>query len=355
MQLTVDGLILQEAIRVVAKLAPPVSGSVTIQVANSKAYMHSVAELSRVSILMPGTVDGEATFAIDLNTLKDASKNRGEITCKYEKTLFKIKSGSYLAELATSDALNVEEDDDRKVGTIIKLSSEQSTWLKSAVTTVALKPITILSSFMPVTVKLSDKGAFVSCYDTEHMAFLNSKEITGDMDVTLPADMLQAVLDTFSKAPLKMQMGVSNLHVSNALIKVSVALPQAEDNSSVSADDVINKAKSAIKEAGLDIEVSKKDILDFLDNSKAIATKERGELTIQTEKGKLKLEVVTSNGTTKTVLKANVLTSVKVKVDFEFFNEAISKCPESVNFRIVGDSFICFKAASSFILVSLNQ
>jgi hypothetical protein len=188
------------------------------------------------------------------------------------------------------------------------------------------------------------------------MAFLNSKEITGEMDVTLPVDTIQAVLDTFSKSPLKMQMGQSNLHVSNALVKVAVALPQAEDNSTVSVDDVINKAKSAIKEEGLNIEVSKKDILDFLDNSKAVATKERGELTIQTEKGKIKLEVVTSNGTTKTVIKANVATNVKVKVDFEFFQEAISKCLELVNFRIVGDSFLCFcTKENTYVLVSLNQ
>lgn len=355
MLFTVDGAVLQEAIRVVSKLAAPISGSVTLQIANQKAYMHSVAELSRISILLPGTVEGEATFAIDLNTLKDATKGRAEITTKYDKTLFKIKSGNYTAELATSDALNVEEDEDKKVGPVIKLSTEQGAWLKSAIATVALKPITILSSFMPVTVKLDSKGAFVSCYDNEHMAFLKSNEIQGEMDVTLPVDTLQSILDAFSKAPFKMQLGIANLHVSNALIKVSVALPQAEDNSTVSAEDVINKAKSAVKEDGLNIEVSKKDIVDFLDNAKSIATKERGEITIQTEKGKIKLDVMTSNGSTKTVIKANVTEVVKVKIDFEFFQEAISKCAELVVMRIVGDSFIMLKTSTAYVLVSLNQ
>lgn len=356
MQLTIETDVVQEAIRVVTQLAPPVAGSVTIEVNGKKAFMHSVAELSRVTVLMPCDVEGSATFAISLDTLRDSTKGRKTLVAKYDKTLLKIRSGNYAAELATTDALTPEQEDDKRTGKPIKLTPEQGQWLKNALATVALKPITILSSFMPVTVKLTDKGAFVACYDTEHMAFLNSKEVQGEMDVTLPLDTLQVILNTFYKAPFKIELGTSNLHVANALVKVAVALPQEEDQQQVvSADDVMTKARAAAKETGLEIEVAKKDILEFLDNARAVATKERGEISVSVEKGKLKLEVVTSNGSTRTAIKAQVAKAAQFKIDFEFLDEAVRKCPELVSMRVVGDAYAMFKTSQAYVLVSLNQ
>jgi tellurite resistance protein len=355
MKIKIDNTVLQEAIRVVSRLAPPVSGNIVIKTDGKKAWMQSTAEISRCSVLMPSTVSGENLFAISLNTLRDATKGRKELEIHYDKTLCKISASNYKCELATVDALEVEADKDTSKGEAIKLNSEQAEWLKSAVNTVALKPNALLNTFMPVAIRLTNKSAFVACYDRDHIAYVNSKEITGDMSIVLPFDTATAVLDVFHKAPFKLELGSSNLHVTNALVRASLSLPQEDEESAIGLDAVVTQSKAASKADGAQVEIEKAALLEFLDNARAVATKERSEIAITTDKGKVKFEIVTANGSTRTVLKAACTTQTKAKVDFEFLDEAVRKCAGSVVMKIVNDAFINFQMKNSAVIVSLNQ
>jgi hypothetical protein len=42
-------------------------------------------------------------------------------------------------------------------------------------------------------------------------------------------------------------------------------------------------------------------------------------------------------------------------IDYEFLQEAVSKCPESVVFKVVSEAFACFSTKTSHVLVALNQ
>lgn len=355
MKITIESSALQEAIRVAGRLAPPLTGNVTFESDGKKAFLHSASEVNRCSINMPCDVEGRATtFAIGLNALKDATKGRKTLEIVFDKTMCKIKSGNYACELPTVDALEIEATKEQAKTTQIKVTADQAVWLKSALTTVALKPTALLSFFMPVFIKLTSKGAFVTCYDSLHLAFMNSKEITGDMELTLPIDMMLAVLDTFNGAPFTLEVTQSTLYVSNKLVKVSLSLPQEEDGG-IKGADVLEKAREVSKIDGSEIVVAKQEMLEFFDNARAVATKERSEVTMRTVAGKVRLEVNTPNGSSKGDLKADCKTKSTSKIDFEFLDEAVRKCPDSVSMKLVDGAFISFKLKSATVLVSLNQ
>jgi hypothetical protein len=131
-------------------------------------------------------------------------------------------------------------------------------------------------------------------------------------------------------------------------------LPQAEDNE-LNLVEVMETANGSRLAKGQELEILKADMLAFLDNARAVATKERSEIKVTTDSGKIRLEVVTANGSTKAVLKASCTTKDQVLVDFEFLDEAVRKSAESVNMKIVKDEFLSLKLKTGTVVVSLNQ
>lgn len=353
MNFKIDASAIQEALRIVARLAPSESGNVTLSSTGKKVFLHSSSETNRCSVNMPATVEGKpGTFALALNALRDATKGRKELDIEYSKTLCKIKSGSYRAELATVDALEIEALEEEK-GTVIDFSAEQSSWLKQAVAAVALKPVALLATFMPLAIKLTEKGAFVCCYDADHLAFINSREVNGDAEIKLPLDTMIAVLDAFGASPFKMSLGKSSVSVANKLVKVTLSLPQEEEGE-LSVSDVLTTAKGAGKAEGQTIVLPKAEVLTFLDNSRSVATKERSELKIKVEDNKMRLEVVTVQGASRVGIKTKAR-NCEFAIDFEFFDEAVRKAGDTVELKLVGDEFLAFNLKTSTVVLSLNQ
>jgi hypothetical protein len=353
MQISTTNDALQEAIRIISRLAPPVSGNVAVQSNGKRVHMVSNSETSSCSVTLPGDVEGKANvFAVAMQSLRDATKGRKDLKIAYDKTLCKITSGAYKCELPTVDAMQLEDDQDKKEKAI-KIDAEQASWLRTTVSAVALKPTTLIATFMPLSVKLTNKGAFVACYDSNHMAFIHSNEITGSMEVKLPLDMFQAVLDAF-KGEFTIELSKSNLYVSNKLVKVALSLPQEEENE-LKLEEVISAVKDIKGSKGTEVEVKKEDIIAFMDNARAVATKERSEVSLTVADGKMSLAVQTSNGSTKALIKTTKSKKIKVMIDFEFLDEAIRKSGDVVQMKIVDDQFIAFHLKVGTVIVSLNQ
>lgn len=353
MNFKIDSASIQEALRIVARLAPSESGNVTISSTGKKVFLHSSSETNRCSVNMPAEVSGkEGTFALALSALRDATKGRKDLEIEYSKTMCKIKSGSYRAELATVDALEIEEGEEDK-GEVLKFTVEQASWLKQAVAAVALKPVALLATFMPLAIKLTDKGAVVCCYDADHMAFSRSKEVTGDMEIKLPLETCVAVLDAFGANPFTLELGRASMSVSNKLVKVVLSLPQEEEGE-LQIKDVLDMIKSTGKAEGQSLQALKADVLTFLDNSRAVATKERSELKIKVEDQKMRLEVVTVQGTARTSFKTKAK-NCEFAIDFEFFDEAVRKAPDQLDIKLVKDEFIAVNLKTSTVVLSLNQ
>jgi hypothetical protein len=349
---TIDSDLIQEAIRVALRLSPPITGNFTFEVKGAKLYLHSLAELSRCTILIPGEIKGKGLFAIPSEALRDATKGRATVELMYDKTLLHVKSGRYLVKLTTVDAIEPEEED-KLDGDVWQVTAPQMQWLKSAVTNVGLKPTQNLTQFMPVSVILSSKNAFVSCYDGNHMMFETSKEIIGKLDVTLPIETLTAVLDVFNKVEAKLTVTSSALHVRNPMVDVVLALPATEEES-VSATEVREKAREALKADGQALDLEKKWVLDFLTNARSVYDKSRSELHVAVADSMVTMTVKTTLGTARNKTKAGTRAALDFKIDLEYFEEAVRKCGDRVPIKYV-DSFIMVKTANAHSLIALNQ
>jgi hypothetical protein len=357
MQFTTDSASVQEALRIISRLAPPTQGNLTLQTDGKKVQLHSFGELNQCSVTVPGTVKGSASFAISVDSLRDATKGRSEVDIKYKNTVLTIKGGAYEAELPTVDAMSLDDassNSGSKEGTKIKISTDQASWLRNAVNAVALKPTALVSAFMPLGVKLNSKGAFVSCFDSKHMSFMSSNEITGDAEFCIPVDMMQGVLDAFGNTSFTMTVSESNVSVSNKLAKVILNIPHL-DEQGPSLNDVLGKAKEVRSLNGTELFLPKEEVVMYLDNARAVAVKERGEIAVSSEKGKTQFSIKTVNGSIKATVKGTAKKNINFLIDFDYFDELVRKAGQNLELKVVGTSFLLSKTDKVTLLVAFNE
>ncbi len=353
MQLTIENDALQEALKIISRLAAPVSGAIMIESDGKKCWLKSVADISRCTINVPAAVEGKPhKFNVNLQSFMAATKGRKTLTIEYAKTMCKIASGSYRIELATEDAMELDYDDE-EIESTVSIESEQAQWLKSALTVIGLKPTLLLASFMPVVIKLTDKGAFVCCYDKNHMAYIKSEDMTGDMELMLPQDMLAAVLDVFYMGKFKIKLSRSSVYVSNRLVQIVMSRPEPEEDA-LTIDEILMGVKAS-KAKGVQLVADKKQVQQFLDNARAINGKERSEVKVEVAKGVLEMLVTTGTGTARSKFKVENNRSGSAIIDFEYLEEAVRKSDSKAIIKIVEADMATFDLKLGSVVVSLNQ
>ncbi|QBQ74682.1 beta clamp protein [Burkholderia phage BcepSauron] len=359
MRAQVETVLINEAVKVITRLAPPVSGAITLESTGAVLKVHSQAELSRCSVTLPCEVEGEMLIAVPTEAISAAVKGHDSVELELKQSLLRITDGAYNTRLTTQDALELEIEEDKSDAKVWKVSAEQLAELHSMVKAVALKPVAnMATSIMPISIRLTKKGAFVACYDANRMCFMQSKDLVGDLDITVPLDLMSAVLDSFKGASCTIKVTDSLVYVQNPVLDVVLALPASDEDAVIDTDMVQEKAREVRKVDGTVIEIVKKDIMAFMDNARAVATKERSELAITTDKGKIGLLVKTTNGVSKTSIGGGVNAKLSMKADFEFLDETLRKCSDQVQIKFVDDAqaFIMVKAANGvYSLVALNQ
>lgn len=354
MKFTTESESLQSAIKTVSKLAAPSEGTITIRLSKGRAQILSYSELSACTIIVPGSVEGEGQFAIGLDALRDATRGRASVELTYKNTMLNVKSGSYRAELATSDVLEQDEMA-RTHETPIQVTTEQAAWLRSAISDVAIRPMALINSYMPVGINLSSRGAFIACFDRTRMSFLRDKSIKGETDFVVPVETIQSVLEAVGMASFNMAVTDSYVEIYTDLVWARVSLPTLEENS-IGLDAVMGKAKEVAKIEGDEVVLAKDKLVAFLDNSRAVALKERGELRVKAGEGKLRMSIQTQAGKIQASLPYDSTTELEFAIDYEHFDELVRKSGTEVQLKVVGDAFIVGKTAKgATVLIAFNQ
>ena len=353
-KINMESQALHSALNVVSKVAVSQDGSVTLAGEGGKLIIHSVGDLSRCSLTVPAEVTGKNfEFAIPLDALRDSTKGRESVEMSWDGTQLQIRSKSYKSDLMTLDPI-ARDSIDKVESNEWTLSPEQGAWLKSALAAVGLKPTALLASFMPVSVKLTAKGAFVACYDNQHMAFLYSKEATGDLELTLPLDTLNTILDVLSGQAFKMRVSSSRVELKSKQASILLSLPSMDD--SISISDVMAKTKEVSSAKGTALVLPKAEVIAFLDNARAVLGKERAELNVSAKNGKTVFTVQTVRGTTAASIKSEVSKGVEFNIDYEYTQELVSKIKaDTLELAVVGSDFVSSKSGSTCFLVALNQ
>jgi hypothetical protein len=359
MQIQTDTDAIQNALDIISKTAPPLEGEVTFRAIKGRLTCMSVADLSRCQVVVPCMVDSDGEFAILMQSLRDATKGRKTLNLSYKEGTLTVKAaGGYAAELATLDVIPVDESpkDETKDW---KLTGEQAVWLRKALKEVTLKPTSILSSWMPVGIKLSKIGGFVCCYDTQHMSWVNNKEAVGDFECVLPIETAKAIVEVFHQDEFSVSVASSFIRVRNKLVNVILSVPNTDEIPSL--EEVRVKIKEAMAEKSTTFSLSQTDMIAFIDNAKAVVGKERAEIIVSSAKGKngnqVELLVKTGQGTVRLLVSGGVGASrpKTFRVDLEYIQELIARADQDLKLNVVDGSFLSMKLTGGFALVALNQ
>ncbi len=344
MHFSTDASSIGDSLRVIRRLCVPTDGNVTVRTDGKKFVISSVNQINSCELIVPGEVSGKSEFGVSLESLDQVAKGRGDIEMTMKNTVLSVKSKGYTAQLATTDPNQIEaaELPDAKK---IKVSAEHAAWLHHAVGACALKYTSVADKFMPVGVNFG-KSAFVSCFDDAHMSFTSSKEIQGDAQFVVPLDLLSGVLDAFGKQPFVLHISPVAIEVSNKLYRVRLNLPEL-DEQGPSLAMVMAKAKEIKKTNGTEMVLSKAAVVAFLENSKAVAQRERAAVDVAGDGKKLTMSVTTVNGTVKEVMKCSA--KVKFSIDHEFFDEMVRRSSDELKMKAAGTFLVCTSAKATMV------
>lgn len=349
MQIKVELKSLQHAVDTVMRLAPPASGNLNFQSSKKTLTVTSVSETGMCSALVACEVSKDGEFAIPAQALRDAVKGRNNLELTYVSDTLVVKSGNYKTSLVAVDVVPVDEIEKAEAQTW-KVTPDVADWIASSIRKVALKPITLVSPWMPVGIKIG-KSAFICCYDLTHMNWVSSKEVSGDFECMLPIETMSAIMDVFSKSSFKMERGDGHIRVKNKMVDAYMSVPDMKELPTV--DDVMARIREAAKVSGTTFQVAKTDVLTFMENAKAIVGKERAELLVEGSDGGVVLEVKTGLGQSRTKLKGKG--KGRFAVDYEFLQELILKGHEDLQLNVVDQAYLSVKLAASMAILALNE
>lgn len=350
-------------LRILTKLVAPKEGNIAVRVYKSNFYIYSMNDMATYQSLVPSDLaEGDTTVGISIDAFRTILTGRKEVDIELVNGMLVIKEGKYKAEIPTTDAVEVQAIADKLANTKDEktttwdVDEDHSKWLKNAISEVSLKVPDSLGAFMPLTVKVSKKGAFVICYDATHISFImaKSEDISGDLELTIPTDMLASVFDAFCGHKFKLIVSESNLMVKSKLMTITLQLPITD--SYIDIKKLFEVAKSSIDSDGDWMSIDRSALSRFLDSCRAVASKERSELVVSSDGKKAQFVVRTVNGNITQLFDIKSK-KTKFKIDFGYFDEAFRKgSSDSVEFKVIGDSSLVMqgKSKNGWSVISLN-
>lgn len=353
MKVKTSGQALAKQFSIVNKLASPLTGYINFKCDGKNLYLYSSNDVATYKSIIPcDSVDGEAEFSVAYDSLKTALGKRDTVTLSYINNTLVITSGSYKAELPTSDFISMVEPDKLTDYKEWEMDSDQNKWLISACSEVSLSNVDALSPFMPLTIRMNDKGTFIACYDNNRMSFIRTAKVKGNLDVVMPCDILLSVFSAFSGMQYKMRVTDSSLVIKSKLATVTLSLPTSD--SYIDIKKLIELSTNVLKSNTSDMVISYNDLNDFMNSCRAVSAKERSELKVETKGKKMKLTVKTMNGAINQILDMQKPVTASFSLDMLYFAEAVGKTvSDELTIKLIQDTSIVVGSKNGWTVISL--
>jgi hypothetical protein len=326
-EIVVESSVLSEAIKSILKLATPYTGSVNFSVTKDKIVIESRAELSIIIIELPfvscSLSHDKITFSLVLDQLRIATTSRkGNIKLVYDNSKFIIAASRYRSELMTTDYVEYPAPVSLKDANVLKITAAQSKWLFDIINSVALKP-TAISPIMPVNVHINKASTIVACYARDHIVFIKDDALTGNLDFAIPVEAFAAIFSVFKDSEFTLTSTESYLKAENNNIVAYTSLPATD--AYMSNEILLPRIDAFLQCNETELKIPYKELAAFFSNTRAVATAERAEIAIKANSKKTLLECNSVNGSIKASFEGCVGQECDIKLDAEYFQEAISK------------------------------
>lgn len=359
MQFNLDSEILEGAIKTVVKVAGPGAGGLIHfrQINENFMRISSVNKGTGAAVIIPSKItnkEGEKKFAIEPGTVMSAITKTKTVSIDVRESTILVSGQRHKLELViTAGEAEPVLPDDVKKGDSIKLSSEVIEFLRSNISDIELKPTLETFSYMPVSVKVTEKGTAMVCYDNWHMAFAVSKKVTGNLNFTLPATSLSLLVNEFKGKQYRVVLTESTLYAFNDSFELSLPLPQVDAQNVLPAEEAFQIAGQVRKQQGVQVLLAVEDVQALAANMEAVYKK--GEhVTFNIEKDKCEMLLKSTHGKIKATARCKAQKAVKCKVGFVYLRDTLSKVSgRKLEMVVVPDRMMFFNKDNKTFMLGL--
>lgn len=363
MIVAIDTELLESAIKTVVK----VTG---VSAASSVAHFKLTENFLQVSASNKGTgvainvtckikeKSKHTTFSVDPNSFLLAISGRKNIQLEINSSTVKITSNKYKAELVTTTAESepILSKEIKEGGDTVKLSPQLVEFIRDNLSQIELKPILETYSYMPVAIRVTDKGAFLSCYDNWHMAFVTNKKVTGKLNLCLPISSLTLLTKEFHGKSYRMIATESTLYAFNDSFELALTLPQQDTQNIIPPEDAFNLAMQIRKEKGIEVLLAAEDVMSISTNIDAVYKK--GEhIDFEVSKTACKVTLKSTYGRISSIVRCRAKKEIHFRAGFGFLKDVLTKISgNKVELTVVPDRMLFFtKGSRTFMLALIDK
>lgn len=353
MEFNVEGSTLVRCVDDLLRLAVPATGNLVFDISNGKLEIASLGFNSAATIKVPASgVKGEMKLGIQAVALRAAITKTNDYLFVMKDGVLTMKSKKSVTSLPTFEVAEqppFELENAKKT----KITAQQASWITQAIKATDSKTNHTKLAWIPIGIRLTEKGAFVSCYEMSKLSWTTTKEVTGDATIILPREVASAVASVFDNEKFTILTSPGAVRIENPRVIYEASVPTSEG--SVPFEEVYKKHLSVGKEKSVKLLIIKSDIQEFLNTTKAVTMNSRGELQLKGDGTKMLMSVSGNEGSTKTTVKAKSSAAFQIKIDLELFAASAAKAPEEWELG-VGEVFLKSNEQGDVVtLIGLND
>lgn len=357
MQLKVDAAILGATIKTMQKVVQATQVSMWATKAGLKVV--GVGNGNSFSMLCDCQVTEKSkssSFTIGVENILNALSKRKNVSIKIEESAITVTEGRYSAELLVQPTEAVEViPEDVKADKAITLKDKFLNAVRENLPKLELKPLLSMYDYIPFGIKATKEGTFMACFDAFQAAFYMDKELTGNLEFTIPSSVFSMLARELKGQDYKMLVTDNTIYAYNDVFELAIARPQSEGQQVTLENmiDLYNQLKSEGSKGATSIALKKEGISGMLENAKAVYEKD-STFTFTTKGDKCKLELKSSYGkvTNSILLDEAPKKDTSFSCDFNFFSTLLAKAPATVSLKVT-DRMLLFKNGKVNYLMSL--
>jgi hypothetical protein len=362
MLVSLDKDILDSAVKSVVKIAGAgEAGLIFFKVMGPNLMrVSSVNKGNGVAIYFPCKVEKKSDnkkFAIEPQPILSAISNRKNVQLRLDESMVTVLAKGHKAELVTTaaDAERVLPEEIKNGDNSMKIPHELIEFIRMNIDAIELKPTLETYSYMPVAVKVTEKGTIMVCYDNWHMAYVTTKKITGDIQFCLPVNSLSLLAKEFRGKSYKVNLTESALYAYNDSFELALPLPQQDAQNIIPADQAFELAKTIRQQEGVTVLLAAEDVKTLSTNMEAVYKKGE-QVDFEVDKTECKVMLKSTHGKVTSTARCRSSKKISFRTGFGFLRDILSKVGgEKLEVQVVPEKMMFFNNKNKTFMIALTE
>ncbi len=288
-------------------------------------------------VSLPYVVNGlESPVATDPTTLISVAKNRKEVELTVSGATLKVSSGTYKAEVTTTETEGIALAEISNA-VVIPMNSDLQLLFNKQLPKLSLEKSHASLADIMLYARVKAGKVFMATYDSYQVHFMKTKtKLKDDVEMQLAYEKAAKLLKNIHGIT-ELAYSKEILQVKTKNIKAQMSLSTFDETSSVGADVLIAKCKEVSEATRSSLVLNKDDLKAFVENSASLATTGY-DIRFEVKGSKTKLTMAAPKGKTTAVVSSEGK-SDNFRLDLKFIQAILNKSDdEKITFDVLKDN-----------------